>query len=79
MATRHASRRLRQPSAVQLNHVGIAERANMKPVRYLPIDLCAIGSSGWTPNAGRSCRALLVPVIVVAVAPGSAQPSALGD
>jgi hypothetical protein len=63
---------------MQLNHIGIAEGANIRPVRYLPTDLCAIGSSGWTRNAGRSCqRMLLVPVIVVAAARGSTQSSAL--
>jgi len=61
---------------MQLNNIGIAEDANIRPVRYLPTDLCAIGSSGWTRNAGRSCRRmLLVPLIVVAAARGSAQPS----
>jgi hypothetical protein len=44
----------------------------MRPVRYLPTDLCAIGSSSWTRSAGRWCRRmLLVPVIVVAAARGS--------
>jgi len=63
---------------MQFNHIGIAEGANIKPVRYLPTDLCAIGRSGWTRNAGRSCRRmLLVPLIVVAAARGSAQSSAL--
>jgi hypothetical protein len=71
MATRHATGRLRRPSAMQLNNIGIAEGANIRPVRYLPTDLCAIGSSGWTRNAGRSCqRMLLVPLIVVAAARG---------
>src|SRR6266404_7684730 len=51
MATRHATGRLRRPSAMQLNHIGIAEGPNIRPVRYLPTDLCAIGSSGWTRNA----------------------------
>jgi hypothetical protein len=56
---------------MQLNNIGIAEGANIRPVRYLPTDLCAIGSSGWTRNAGRSCqRMLLVPLIVVAAARG---------
>jgi len=59
MATRHATGRLRRPSAMQLNHIGIAEGANIRPVRYLPTDLCAIGSRGWTRKAGRSCRAAL--------------------
>jgi hypothetical protein len=78
MATRPATGRLGRPSAMQLNHIGIAEGANIRPVRYLPTDLYAIGSSGWTRSAGRSCRRmLLVPVIVVAAAWGSAQPSAL--
>jgi hypothetical protein len=50
----------------------------MRPVCYLLTDLCATGSSGWTRSAGRSCRRmLLVPLIVVAAAWGSAQPSAL--
>src|SRR5713101_8136318 len=80
MATRHATGRLRRPSAMQLNNIGIAEGANIRPVRYLPTDLCAIGSSGWTRNAGRPCRRmLLVPVIVVAVARGSAQLRVEGD
>jgi hypothetical protein len=35
---------------MQLNHIGIADSANIRPVRYLPADLCAIGSSGWTRN-----------------------------
>src|SRR5260370_6486330 len=78
MATRPATGRLRRPSAMQLNNIGIAEGAKIRPVRYLPTDLCAIGSSGWTRNAERSCRRmLLVPLIVVAAARGSAQPSAL--
>src|SRR5712675_2874338 len=78
MATRHATGRLRRPSAMQLNNIGIAEGANIRPVRYLPTDLYAIGSSGWTRRAGRSCRRmLLVPVIVVAAARGAAQLSAL--
>ena len=56
---------------MHLNNIGIAEGANIRPVRYLPTDLCAIGSSGWTRNAGRSCqRMLLVPLIVVAAARG---------
>ena len=63
---------------MQLNRIGIAEGANINPVRDLPTDPCAIGSSGWTRNAGRSCRRmLLVPVIAVAAARGSAQPSTL--
>ena len=63
---------------MQLNRIGIAEGANIRPVRDLPTDLCAIGSSGWTRNAGRSCRRmLLVPVIVLAAARGSTQSSAL--
>src|SRR5258705_6407311 len=71
MATRHATGRLRRPSAMQLNHIGIPEGANVRPVRYLPTDLCAIGSSGWTRSAGRSYRRmLLVPVIVVASGAG---------
>src|SRR5258708_6194976 len=46
--------------------------------RDLPTDLCALGSSDWTRHAGRSCRRmLLVPLIVVAAARGSAQSSAL--
>ena len=56
---------------MQLNNIGIAEGANIRPVRYLPTDLCAIGSSGWTRSAGRSYRRmLLVPVIVVASGAG---------
>src|SRR5258707_554419 len=78
MATRHATGRLRRPSAMQLNQIGIPEGANIRPVRYLPTDLCAIGSSGRTRSAGRSYRRmLLVAVIVVASGAGSAQPSAL--
>ena len=65
------------PAAGRL-HVGIAEGANMRPVRYLLTDLCATGFSDWTRSAGRSCRRmLLVPVIVVAAPRGSPQPSAL--
>ena len=45
---------------MQLNNIGIAEGANIRPVRYLPTDLCATGSSGWTRNAGRSCRRMLL-------------------
>jgi hypothetical protein len=45
---------------MQLDHIGIAEAANIRPVRYLPTDLCAIGSSGWTRNAGRSCLRMLL-------------------
>jgi hypothetical protein len=60
---------------MQLNNIGIAEGANIRPVRYLS---SAVGSSGWTRNAGRSCRRmLLVPLVVVAAARGSAQSSAL--
>jgi hypothetical protein len=40
MATRRATGRLRRPSAMQLNHIGIAGRANIRPVRYLRDDLC---------------------------------------
>ena len=59
-------------------HIGIAEGANIRPVRYLLTDLCATGFSDWTRSAGRSCRRmLLLPVIVVAAARGSAQLSAL--
>jgi hypothetical protein len=62
---------------MQLNRIGIAEDANIRPARYLPTDLCAIGSSGWTRSAGRSRQhMLLVPVIVVAAARGSTQSSA---
>jgi hypothetical protein len=76
MATRHATGRLGRPSAMQFNNIGIAEGANIRPVRYLPTDLCLIGSGGWTRNAGRSCRRmLLVPVIVVAAARVFAQTS----
>ena len=59
-------------------HIGIAEGANIRPVRYLLTDLGATGFSDWTRSAGRSCRRmLLLPVIVVAAARGSAQLSAL--
>jgi len=58
-------------------HIG-TESANIRSVRYLPTDLCATGFSDRTRRAGRSCRRmLLVPVIVVAAARGSAQLSAL--
>jgi len=78
MATRHATGRLRRPSAMQLNNIGIAEGANIRPARYLLTDLCATGFSDWTRSAGRSSRRmLLLPVIVIAAARGSAQPSAL--
>src|SRR5258705_10310839 len=71
MATRHATGRLRRPSAMQLNQIGIPGGANIRLVRYLPTDLFAIGSSGWTRSAGRSYRRmLLVPVIVVASGAG---------
>jgi hypothetical protein len=57
---------------MQLNHIGIARDANIRPVRHLPTDLCAIGSSGWTRSVGQSWRSmLLVLVIVVAAARGS--------
>jgi hypothetical protein len=60
------------------NHIGIAARANIRPVRHPLTDLCAIGFSDWTRSAVRSGRRmLLLPVIVVAAARGSAQPSAL--
>jgi hypothetical protein len=62
---------------MQLNHIGIAQGANIRSVRFLPTDPYATGSSGSTRNAGRPCRRmLLLPVIVVAAARGSAQPSA---
>jgi hypothetical protein len=78
MATRHATGGLRRPWAMQLNQIGIAEGANIRPVRHLPTDLCEIGSSSGTRNARRSCRRmLLAPVIVVAAARGSAQPFVL--
>jgi hypothetical protein len=58
---------------MHLNHIGKAEGANLKAVRYLPTDLCATGKR----SAGRSCRrTLLRSVIAVAAALGSAQPSA---
>jgi hypothetical protein len=77
MATGPATGSLDRRSAMQFNSP-IAEGANIRPVRYLPTDLCAIDSTGWTRNAGRSCRRmLLVPLIVVAAAWGSPQPSAL--
>jgi hypothetical protein len=58
-------------------HIG-TESPSIRSVRYLPTDLCATGFSDWTRRAGRSCRRmLLVPVIVVAAARGSAQLSAL--
>jgi nitrous oxide reductase len=45
---------------------------------YLLADPLQPASSGRTPNARQSCRrTLLLPVIVVAVAPASAQSSAL--
>ena len=53
-------------------HIG-TESANIRPVPYLPTDLCATGFSDWTRSAGRYCRrTLLVPVIVVAAVWGSA-------
>jgi hypothetical protein len=59
-------------------HIGIAEGANIRLVRYLLTDLGATGFSDWTHSAGRSCRRmLLLPVIAVAAARGSAQLSAL--
>src|SRR6266849_6059235 len=60
MATRHATGRLRRPSAMQLNHIDIAMGANKRPIRYLSTDPCAIGSSGWTRNAGWSCPRMLL-------------------
>ena len=78
MATRHATGRLRRPSVMQLNNIGIAEGANLRPVRHLLADPCATDFSDWTRSAGRYCRRmLLVPVIVFAAARGSAQSSAL--
>jgi len=63
---------------MQLIHVGIAEGADVRPVRDLSTDPCAIGFSGWTRKAERSCRRmLLVPLIVIVAARASAQPSAL--
>jgi hypothetical protein len=63
MATRHATGRLRRPSALQLNNIGIAEGANLRPVRYLLADPCATDFSDWTRIAGRyRRRMLLVPV-----------------
>jgi hypothetical protein len=68
---RHATGRLRWS-----NHIGIAEGANIRPVRYLPTHLCATGFNDWTRSAGRSCM-LPLSVIVVAAERGSAQPSVL--
>jgi hypothetical protein len=39
---------------------GIAAAANIRPGRYLPTDLCTIGSGGWRCDAGRSCRRMLL-------------------
>jgi hypothetical protein len=78
MATRDATARFREPSAMQLNHIGLAEDANKKTGRCLLVDLCATEFSDWTRSASRSHRhILLVPVIVVAAARGSAQSSSL--
>ena len=60
---------------MQLNHIGIAGDANIRPVRYLT-DLCAIASSGWTRSVGQSWRSML-PVLVIVVAAARVQPSAL--
>ena len=57
---------------MHLNHMGKAEGANLKAIRYLPA-LYATSKR----RAGRLCRrTLLRSVIVVAAALGSAQPSA---
>jgi hypothetical protein len=45
MATKHATARFHEPSAMQLNHIGIAEDANKKTGRYLLVDLSATGSA----------------------------------
>jgi hypothetical protein len=55
MATRHATGRLRRPSAMQLNNIGIAEGANLRAVRYLPTDLCATGKRSAGGRAGAFC------------------------
>jgi hypothetical protein len=43
---------------MQLNHIGIAGDANIRPVGYLLTDLCAIGSSSWTRSVGQSWRSM---------------------
>ena len=43
---------------MQFNHIGIAGGANIRPVRYLLTDLCAIGSSSWTRSVGQSWRSV---------------------
>jgi len=55
---------------MQFNHIGIAGGANIRPVRYLLTDLCAVGSSSWTRSVGQAWRSC-------AAARGLAQPSAL--
>ena len=63
---------------MQLNHIGIAGSANMKPVRYLPTDLLRnrlrrLDTQRRTVVPAHAARA----AIVVAAARGSAQPPAL--
>jgi hypothetical protein len=61
MATGHATARFSRLSAMQLNHIGVAEDANKKTGRRLLVDLCA---SDWPRSARRPHRRmLLVPVI----------------
>jgi hypothetical protein len=52
MATRHATARFRRPSAMQLNHIGIAEDANKKTGRHLLVNLYATEFS----DAAQDCR-----------------------
>jgi hypothetical protein len=47
---------------MHLNHIGIAEGANIRPVRYLPIDPGIIGSQQldaqrWTAAPAHAARA----------------------
>jgi hypothetical protein len=74
MATRHATVRVRRRSAVQLNHIGIAEDANKKTDRHLL--LCDQHLERGARRSHR--RILLFPVMVVAAARGSARSAALG-
>src|SRR6266446_5996342 len=39
---------------MQLNNIGIAEGANIRPVRYLPTDLCAAPAAGRATQDGRA-------------------------
>jgi hypothetical protein len=49
MATLHATARFRRPSAMQLNHIDIAEDAT---VRHLLVDLCTTEFSDWSASQG---------------------------